>query len=160
MATLSHRPWDTHLNGEPGEALVTEGSNDQTDKWVEREEAHARQVISTAKLVVTFSAAIAATFVAAVMQAPNTIWWDTVAAGLMAVALGITVRVVLLPSRPEEGRLDKDTFKDPSKRVIAADKAVQLADRTHHLTKIQIWFSALSSLVAGLGLLATDWHWI
>jgi hypothetical protein len=46
---------------------VTE--DDQTDKWSDREEAHARQVISTAKLVVTFSAAIGATFVSAVMQA-------------------------------------------------------------------------------------------
>ena len=132
--------------------------DDQTDKWSDREEAHARQVISTAKLVVTFSAAIGATFVSAVMQAPNTVWWDTGSAVLMLIALGITIKVVLLPSRPEEGRLDKEAFKDAEQRLIAAGKAVQLADRAHKLVKRQVWFAALASFVAGLGLLLTDWR--
>jgi hypothetical protein len=46
----------------------------------EREVAHARHVIQTAKLVVTFSAAIAATFVASALQTDDPDCWDIAAA--------------------------------------------------------------------------------
>jgi hypothetical protein len=73
-------------------------------KEVEHEERHAHRVVSTAKLVVTFSAAIAATFVAAVMQVDHDVSvFDDVAALFMLVALGFTIRVVMLPTRPSEG---------------------------------------------------------
>jgi hypothetical protein len=66
-----------------------------TAKCVEPEDAHARQVLSTAKLVATFSAAIAATFVSAAMQNNDKAWWSEASAVLMLLVLLITLRVVL-----------------------------------------------------------------
>jgi hypothetical protein len=58
-----------------------------TAKWVEREDAHARHVLSTAKLVVTFSSGIAAGFVSAAFQENDKGAWSIVAAALMLLAL-------------------------------------------------------------------------
>lgn len=129
----------------------------QTEKWVDNEEAHARNVIRTAKLVVPFSAAIAATFVSAAMQVADKSWWDDVATVFMVVALGLTIVVLMLPSRPPEAELDKDEFRDIEKRVVAAENALELATRTHCLMVTQVWASAISSVVAAAGLLIADW---
>lgn len=59
---------------------MSEQSREDQDapNWVEREVGHSRHVIANAKVVVTFSAAIAATFVATSMQAQNQRWWNEV----------------------------------------------------------------------------------
>jgi|EndMetStandDraft_5_1072996.scaffolds.fasta_scaffold339853_1 hypothetical protein len=119
-----------------------------TANSLEREVAHARQVISTAKLVVTFVAAIAATFVATTMQAPSQGWWNDGAAGLMAISLGLTIRILMIPSKPHRGELDETAFTE----------ATTLLDQVHCLLRWQLGFSAAASLVAAVGLLSPDWH--
>jgi hypothetical protein len=101
-----------------------------TANSLEREVAHARQVISTAKLVVTFVAAIAATFVAT------------------AISLGLTIRILMIPSKPHRGELDETAFTE----------ATTLLDQVHCLLRWQLGFSAAASLVAAVGLLSPDWH--
>ena len=142
-------------------------------KEVEHEERHAHRVVSTAKLVVTFSAAIAATFVAAAMQVEHDVSvFDDVAALFMLVALGFTIRVVMLPTRPSEGpssrfglrlpvplREHKPTTEDPDedKRVT---RAKELSEAAHNLMVWQVWISSASCFVAAIGMLAKDWGWV
>jgi hypothetical protein len=45
--------------------------SEQSPKWLEREVAHSRHAIANARLVVTFSAALAATFVSAFRTRPK-----------------------------------------------------------------------------------------
>jgi hypothetical protein len=58
-----------------------------------REDAHIGRVLSTAKLVTTFSAAFAATFVATALQVGQPTWLDHVAVCAMLVTL-LTVGIV------------------------------------------------------------------
>jgi hypothetical protein len=123
------------------------------DESHERELAHSRQVIATAKLVVTFSAAIAATFVATSLQGRDENYWDDSAAFLMLLTLVLTIYVVLLPSRHHKG--DLGHMSD------LAFQALQTStQRAHRLMVAQVALSVLASAVAALGLLAGDWHWI
>jgi hypothetical protein len=115
------------------------------NKKADYDDTHAHRVVSTAKLVVTFSAAIAATFVVAAIQAEHDPWWlDEIAAPLMFVALLCTIRVVMLPPRPHKSKRAKD--------------AQELADQAHMWMVWQIWISSAASLVAAIGLLVCDWH--
>jgi hypothetical protein len=125
-----------------------------TAKWVEREDAHARQVLSTAKLVVTFSAAIAAGFVSAAMQNNDSGWWSETSAGLMFVVLYITLRVVLkqaprLESKKLEGHPHEEV-QAALKGAAIADKGV--ADAAHSLMVWQVRLSVVTSIVAAIGL--------
>ena len=72
---------------------MNESSEQDTSKWREREVTHSRNVIANAKVVVTFSAGIAAAFVTQVMHKTD----DPV--------LAITIVVVLLPPGHHEGEL-------------------------------------------------------
>jgi hypothetical protein len=106
-----------------------------TSSWVEREVAHSRRVISNAKVVVTFSAALAATFVAGTMDAGHQHGlWDEVALIFMGLTLIYTVRVVLLRHGAHEGEMDRDVF----------ERAKQIADKAHRLMVKQVILSLLS----------------
>jgi hypothetical protein len=67
--------------------------SEQSPKWLEREVAHSRHAIANARLVVTFSAALAATFVSAFMNATEKSGiWDEVALVFMGLTLFYTIR--------------------------------------------------------------------
>jgi hypothetical protein len=125
MASLSHCPLHTHV--------VTEDR--ETPHWVEREVAHSRHTIANARLVVTFSAALAATFVSAFMnENPERGVWDEVALVFMGLTLLYTIRVVLLRHKSQEGPLDLDAYAGAKTR----------ADKAHRLMVTQVVFSLLS----------------
>ena len=123
------------------------------EKWAEREEAHARHVTSTAKVVVTFWAAIAATFVATAIQTPDNRCLDRGAALLTGLALLITALVVGLPSRPREAKLRIDNVSRPLARQDAALAMVKRAECLHVMMMIQVGLCIIASLLAGIGLL-------
>jgi hypothetical protein len=117
------------------------------DKWVEREIAHARQVIANAKLVVTFSAAVAATFVSAELQKTDSTAWDEVALGLMGATLIFTFWVVLLRNKPHRFEDDPAPF----------DSARKTAEWAHWLMVVQVVLSA-ASVVAVVGQVRPEWR--
>jgi hypothetical protein len=84
----------------------------KTPRWVERELTHSRHVIANAKVVVTFSAALAATFASAALDR-NPSGWDEWAVRLMLTNLVVTLVVILLRSGHRRGELDHD----PARRV-------------------------------------------
>ena len=83
-----------------------------TPKWVERELTHSRNVIANAKVVVTFSAALAATFASAALDSNKHSGWDEWAAALMFLTLSVTVVVVLLRAEHHRGELDDDPARE------------------------------------------------
>jgi hypothetical protein len=125
-----------------------------TAKWIEREDAHARHVLSTAKVVVTFSSGIAAAFVAAAMQKDHKGPWSIVAAVLMLVTLFYTLKVLLQRAskvEPEEvaGKPPAevhDTFRD----AALADRGV--ANTTHRMMVRQVLISLVSCIAAAVEL--------
>jgi hypothetical protein len=155
MATLSHRDCHTQEAGEWGDAMSEQSLEDHgTAKWIDREDTHSRQVLSTAKLVVTFSAGIAAAFVSAAMQKNDKGAWSVIAAALMAATLIVTILVLL--KRKSELNLDNVAGKPPGevqatlKVTALADKAV--ADCAHTLMVWQVFFSLFSSIAAAIEL--------
>jgi hypothetical protein len=127
MATFWHWDCDTHD--------VSETSEKEPPKWVEREVIHARHVIANAKLVVTFSAALAGTFVSSTLdKTESSRRWDELALVFMCLTLLYTVRVILLRHRPHEGELDADVFEDAKRR----------ADKAHRLMVEQVLLSLLT----------------
>ena len=118
----------------------------------ERELAHSRHVIANAKLVVTFSAAIAATFVATALQGEDKNWVDEVASGLMLLTLLFTFGVVVFPPKHHKHDLTDLTATD--------FKALQRRTRkAYGLMVVQVVLSVLTSAAAAVGLLNADWHW-
>lgn len=119
-------------------------------KHRDREVGHSRDVINNAKLVVTFSVAIAATFVAGALQVsePEPTRWDHAAAWLMIPTAVFAICVVLLPPGHRKGEL-----KDID--VASARKSARWA---YGLMIAQIGFSAISSVVAALGLIFPKWR--
>src|SRR5690349_657890 len=71
-----------------------------TPTSLEAEVLHLRQVISTAKVVVALTAAIAATFVAGTLQVDTKTYWDHTSAVLMVVTLGLSFSLVTRPAPP------------------------------------------------------------
>jgi hypothetical protein len=122
-----------------------------TSKWVEREDAHARQVVSTAKLVVTFSLPIAAGFVSAALQKNDKAGWAITAVVLMALALLLTLRVVVrmraqnVDPADLEGKA-ADEVQATLKSAALADKRV--AQSAHKLMVWQILLSSASAVAA------------
>jgi hypothetical protein len=118
-----------------------------TPTSLEAEVSHLRRVISTAKVVVALTAAIAATFVAGTLQVEKETYWDHTSAVLMIVTLGLSFWLVTRPVPPHS---DLETaFKDVKKQ----------ADRAHCVMQCQVIFSALSCLTATVGLLwPCSWH--
>jgi len=120
-------------------------------KWVEREDAHARQVLSTAKLVVTFSLPIAAGFVSAALQKDDKAGWAITAVVLMAFALLLTLRVVV---RKRGSDVDPSHLEGkPPNEVQAVLKSAAVADKkvaqsAHGLMVWQILLSSASAVAA------------
>jgi Na+/melibiose symporter-like transporter len=122
-----------------------------TVKWVQREDAHARQVLSTAKVVVTFSLPIAAGFVSAALQKNDKAGWAITAVVLMALALLLTLRVVV---RMRSHNVDiADLEGKAADEVQATLKSAALADTrvaqsAHRLMAWQILLSSASAVAA------------
>jgi CDP-diglyceride synthetase len=109
-------------------------------------------VVTTAKLVVTFSAAVAATFVAGTLQVadqdnPVTTQWDWAATWAMAAAAAVTIVVVVLPSRHHQGELDEHDLND----------ARSYARCVNALMVVQLVLSVVASIIATIGLLHPKW---
>ena len=109
----------------------------------EREVAHLRQVISTAKIVVTLTAGIAVTFVAAELQGQHSTCWEHAAAFFTVPMLGATMGILMLRAPSHESHVDVEAFRETK----------SVADLVHWLMVAQVGFSAVSGLVAALGLL-------
>jgi hypothetical protein len=93
----------------------------ETPKWIERELVHSRHVIANAKVVVTFSATLAATFVSAMLDKTNDkSCLDEAALILMGFSLGITICVVLLPPHHRRGELDENAYDAAKRRALWA----------------------------------------
>lgn len=102
-----------------------------------------RRVISTAKLVVNISAAIAATFVAGILQATPATHWDHAAGLLMIATLVLTFWVVALRPKSHDKLQDPEAFARIERQMFKA----------HWLMVAQLGFSFAACLVSGLGLL-------
>jgi hypothetical protein len=121
-----------------------------------REDANAGQVLSTAKLVTTFSAALAATFLATALQVGKPTFDDYLAAWAMLAVLVITIGIVCLP----KATLNPDHFgsKGDSKtpdiaeiqQTIIANARTNLcrARWVHRVMVAQVILSSLVSVVA------------
>jgi uncharacterized membrane protein len=110
-----------------------------SDRQVEQEDKHVRHELATAKVVTTFSAAIAATFLATALQEGYPSRWDWVAAGLMLVTLSLTIWVVVTRRHPEHDIAELHRTRDAS---------LKKAQRVHSLMVAQVSFSALTCVVA------------
>lgn len=92
---------------------MTESLEEWLDRFVREEDAHSHRVLSTAKLVTTFAAATAATFVATALQVGGKPQWsDWMAVAAMVVALALVVVIVF--GRREAPRLVAgEAYPDP-----------------------------------------------
>ena len=97
--------------------------------------AHSRQSVHNAKLVVTFSAAIAATFVATTLQVGDPNSWEKWAAALMGLTLVLTLCVVVLPPK----------------------HSTKWTNRAYCLMVAQVFLSTGASVAATIGLVCRDW---
>jgi uncharacterized membrane protein HdeD (DUF308 family) len=144
MATFSRTAVDT--------SHVTEDYG--TARWVAREDAHARQVLHTAKLVVMFSLPVAAGFVAAAMENNDRGAWSETAALLMLVAALFTLRVIW--KRMSELKLEEltgqpqDVVQAALTKIAAADK--KNAQSAHRWMLWQVLLSLASSFAAAMAL--------
>jgi protein-S-isoprenylcysteine O-methyltransferase Ste14 len=107
----------------------------ETPRWVERELTHSRNVIANAKVVVTFSAALAATFVSAALDPKKNSAWDEWAVWLMVSTLVVTAIVIFLRSKHHPGELDDDPARE-------------LASRAYRLMMLQFGLSVATIVAA------------
>jgi hypothetical protein len=115
----------------------------------ERELKHARQQLSTAKVVVTLSVAIAATFVSTAYKKVCG-HWDEVGVLLMLVTLVLTVVIVAFAPTPPRGDVDDTTLT----------RFKCWASWAHWLMVVQVFTSSLS-VVAVILVERPDWaSWI
>jgi len=115
--------------------------------WLNREEAHSRHVIGNAKLVSTFSATLAATFLSVAVADTANFPWDVAAGMSLVLALAITLALIAMKRKDS---VDGDTIKGKSAGVVH-DAAIAAAltnkgqaDHAHNLLVIQIALSLLS----------------
>jgi hypothetical protein len=93
---------------------MTESLEAWLDRHVRDEDAHAHQMLSTAKLVTTFAAATAATFVATALQVGGKLsCWDGIALVTMLGALVLVV-VVVCHKRKIHPLVDGGAFPAPN----------------------------------------------
>jgi hypothetical protein len=109
----------------------------------EREVAHLRQVVSTAKIVVTLTAGLAVSFVAAELQGQGSNSYELSAALLTIPMLVATFGVLWLRAPSHNGELGEKEF----------EKTEDAANRAHWLMITQVLFALLSGVVASIGLL-------
>lgn len=91
------------------------------DRHASREEAHAQQALSTAKMVTTFAAATAATFVATALQVggkPS--GWDKGALLAMALA-SVLVVVIVCHKRKSTSCVNDMAFEAPNQEPPPGD---------------------------------------
>ena len=115
-----------------------------------REDAHVGQVLSTAKLVTTFSAAFAAPFLATALQVGQPTCLDYVAACAMLAALLITVGIVIV----RKATLKPHDFQAPDigdahgKFIANAPNNLNRTRWVHRAMIVQLIFSSITSLLA------------
>jgi hypothetical protein len=135
------------------------------EAWLEnhaiREDAHSHRGLQTAKLVTTFAAAIAATFVAtALAEGPEPSCWDKLAVGAMALSvLGVFAIVFHARKAPDvmsvvreaqvKGSSDGEIVAALRKAVrLAAEHNKTQADCVHWITIAQVVASMAASVLA------------
>jgi hypothetical protein len=135
------------------------------EAWLEnhaiREDAHSHQGLQTAKLVTTFAAAIAATFVAtALAEGPEPSCWDELAVGAMALSvLGVLATVFharkapdvmsIVRKAPAKKWSDDETIAELREAVrLAAEHNKTRADCVHWITIAQVVASMAASVLA------------
>jgi len=111
----------------------------------ERELKHARQQLSTAKVVVTLSVAIAATFVSTAYKKVGGSW-DEAGVLLMLVTLVLTVVIVAFAPTAPKGAADDTTL----------ERFKCWASWAHWLMVVQVFTSCLS-VVAVVLVERSDW---
>lgn len=126
-----------------------------------REDESAGQVLSTAKLVTTFSAAVAATFVATALQVGKPSGLDCAAAWTMLVVLVLTFGVVTVPKatlRPND--LPGGTDRQPTDISIThqnfitnVHKNMRRARWVHWAMIAQVLLSLSASVIAAIEVL-------
>jgi hypothetical protein len=109
----------------------------------DREIAHQRQAISTAKIVVTLTAGLAVSFVAAELQGQDSHGFELTAALLTVPMLIATFWVLWLRAPSHQGDVGPVEFKETE----------GVANLAHWLMIGQVAFALLSGAVATVGLL-------
>jgi hypothetical protein len=119
--------------------------------WIDREEAHSRYVLGNTKVVTTFSAGLAATFLATAVQEGDHSGWD-LAAG---VALGAAVSITLvLIAKKRKASIGRDTIDSGDVHVVrgkamqAAEDNKDQAEHAQHLMVLQVGLCLLSCAFA------------
>jgi hypothetical protein len=135
------------------------------EAWLEnhasREDAHSHQGLQTAKLVTTFSAAIAATFVAtSLAEGPAPTCWDEGAVFAMGLSvLGVLVIVVHARRAPDMASILREAARDEwsEDRIIkelrggvelAAEHNKAQTDRVHWIMLAQVVASLAACVLA------------
>jgi hypothetical protein len=135
------------------------------EAWLEnhasREDAHSHQGLQTAKLVTTFSAAIAATFVAtSLAEGPAPTCWDKGAVFAMGLSvLGVLVIVFHTRKAPDMTSILREAARDKwseDRKIKELRGAVELAaehnktqtDRVHWIMLAQVVASLAASILA------------
>jgi hypothetical protein len=121
--------------------------------WLDREEAHSRHVLGNAKLVSTFSATLAATFLAAAVADEKYPGWDVAAFGFLVGAVALTLALI---GMKRDGTVDGRTINHVGTKVDkvhedaikAAEKNTIQADRAHCYLVLQVVLSLFSCGVA------------
>jgi hypothetical protein len=127
------------VNEQPQDDCVTAKPHD-------REVGYSRHVIHNAKLVTTFSAAIAATFVATTLQTDPLSNWDKAAVALMGATLVVTFCVIALRPKHHDAEISASDLQHAKRRT----------HRAHWLMVAQLVLSSASCVVAAIGLLSQD----
>ena len=119
-----------------------------------REETHSHLGLQTAKLVTTFAAAIAATFVAtALAEGPAPSCWDEAAVVAMGLSvLGVLVIVFHVRKAPDVATILLDASPDDDRTIALLREAVNSAarhnkiqaDRVHCIAVVQVFASIVA----------------
>lgn len=166
IRTMNELGW---LPGLRGGLTVADSVAQWFDDHVGREDAHAHRVLSTAKMITTFSAAIAATFVVTALQGGHTSNWDkaaTVAMALSAIAVFYVVfrtrettpdlnRCAMLGAGPEDPNPDSALRQLRADMAQLAERNVSKAARVQQVTVGQVLLSIIASGLAIKDLLTT-----
>jgi hypothetical protein len=128
------------------------------ENHVSREETHSHRGLQTAKLVTTFAAAIAATFVAtALAEGAEPSCWDEAAVVAMAFSvLGVLVIVFHARKAPDVATILLDPSADDDRTIALLRAEVNSAarhnkiqaDRVHWITVAQVLASIVACVLA------------
>jgi hypothetical protein len=119
--------------------------------WIDREEAHSRHVLGNTKMVTTFSATLAATFLATAVADGNHGGWDLAAGVALAAAVLITL---VLIAKKRKASVDRGTIESGDVPVVrgkamqAAQDNKEQAEHAHNLMTLQVGLCLLSCIFA------------